>query len=86
MNKSQKNDLFKPIEDVFSGGKHMKELGNAIYRWGCVVAATILGVGVADYWLGQGRLIVFLSWVVIAAIPWLVGRVSLYVLAREFAG
>jgi hypothetical protein len=60
----------------------MKDLGNTIYLWGCVVAATILAVGVADYWSGQGRLSAFLSWVVIAAIPWLVGRASLYILAR----
>jgi len=31
----------------------MKELGNTIYRFGCVVAATLLGIGVADYWFGD---------------------------------
>ena len=61
----------------------MKDLGNTIYLSGCVVAATIVGVGVADYWFGQGRLSAFISWAVIAAIPWLVGRASLYVLARR---
>jgi hypothetical protein len=60
----------------------VKDLGNTIYLWGCVVAATILAVGVADYWFGQGGLSAFLSWAVIAAIPWLVGRASQYILAR----
>ena len=60
----------------------MKELGNTIYLWGCVVAATILGIGVADFWFGHGRFTAFLSWVALAAIPWLFGRVCLYVLSR----
>jgi hypothetical protein len=60
----------------------MKELGNTIYLWGCVVAATILGVGAADLWFGHDRFPAFLTWVVLAAIPWLVGRASLYVLSR----
>jgi hypothetical protein len=59
----------------------MKELGNTIYRFGCAVAATLLGIGVADYWLGDHHLTAFLSWAVLAAIPWLVGRASLFVLA-----
>jgi hypothetical protein len=59
----------------------MKDLGNTIYAFGCVVAATVLGLGVADYWFGQHQLTAFLSWAVLAAIPWLVGRASLYVLA-----
>ena len=59
----------------------MKDPGNTIYAFGCVVAATVLGLGVADYWFGQHQLIAFLSWAVLAAIPWLVGRASLYVLA-----
>jgi len=59
----------------------MKELGNTIYWFGCVVAATLLGIGVADYWFGDRHLTAFLSWAVLAAIPWLVGRASLFVLA-----
>ena len=59
----------------------MKELGNTIYRFGCVVAATLLGIGVADFWFGDHHLTAFLSWAVLAAIPWLVGRASLFVLA-----
>ena len=59
----------------------MKDLGNTIYAFGCVVAATVLGLGVADYWFGDHHLTAFLSWAVLAAIPWLVGRASLYVLA-----
>ena len=44
----------------------MKELGNIIYWFGCVVAATLLGIGVADYWFGQHELTAFLSWAVLA--------------------
>ena len=59
----------------------MKALGNTIYSFGYVVAATVLGIGVADYWFGNHQLTAFLSWAVLAAIPWLVGRASLFVLA-----
>jgi hypothetical protein len=31
----------------------MKDLGNTIYSFGCVVAATVLGIGIADYWFGH---------------------------------
>jgi hypothetical protein len=55
----------------------MKDLGKRIYWFGCVVAATVLGIGVADYWSNDHRLTAFLSWAVLAAIPWLVGRASL---------
>jgi hypothetical protein len=58
----------------------MRNLVNTIYWFGCVVAATVLGIGVVDYWLNDHRLTAFLSWAVLAAIPWLVGRPSLYVL------
>ena len=52
-----------------------------MYAFGCIVAATVLGIGIADYWFGQHQLTAFLSWAVLAAIPWLVGRASLLVLA-----
>jgi hypothetical protein len=58
----------------------MKDLGNRIYSFGCVVAATVLGIGIADYWFGHHQMTAFLSWAVLAAIPWLIGRASLYVL------
>jgi hypothetical protein len=60
----------------------MKELGNTIYLFSCVVAATVLAIGVADYWFGHHQLTAFLSWAVLAAIPWLIGLASWYVLAR----
>jgi len=60
----------------------MKDLGSTIYVLGCVVAATILGLGVADYWAGYRQFTAFLFWVVLAAITWLVSRVALYVLAH----
>ena len=57
----------------------MKDLGHTIYSVGCVVAATVLGIGIADYWFGDHLMTAFL----LAAIPWLIGRASLYVLARR---
>ena len=45
------------------------------------MAATLLVIGVFDYWFGGHHLTAFLSWAVLAAIPWLVGRASLFVLA-----
>ena len=60
----------------------MKDLGNTICSFGYVVAATVLGIGVADYWFGNHQFTAFLSWAALATIPWLVGRASLYVLAR----
>src|SRR5262249_53515704 len=56
-------------------------MGNSIHWFCCFVAATVLGIGVADYLFSEHRLTVFLSWAVLAAIPWLVGRASLFVLA-----
>jgi hypothetical protein len=61
----------------------MGDLGNTIYSFGCVVAATVLGIGIADCWSGDHQMTAFLSWAVLAAIPWLIGRASLYVLARR---
>jgi len=60
----------------------MKDFGNTIYAFGCVVAATVLGLGVFDYWFGHHQLTAFLSWAALAAIPWLVGFASSYILAR----
>jgi hypothetical protein len=53
-----------------------------IYTGGCVMAATILGIGVADYWFANHQFSAFFSWAVLAAIPWLIGRASLYILSR----
>ena len=50
----------------------MKSFGNTIYAFACIVAATVLGIGIADYWFGQHQLTV--SWAALAAIPWPVGR------------
>jgi hypothetical protein len=44
----------------------MEELANKIYWFGCVVAATVLGIGVVDYWFGHHQLTAFLSWAVFA--------------------
>jgi Mg2+/citrate symporter len=61
----------------------MKSFGNTIHAFACIVAATVLGIGIADYWFGQHQLTAFRSWAVLAAIPWLVGRASLLVLATR---
>jgi hypothetical protein len=63
----------------------MKDFGNTIYTAACVVAATILGIGVADYWFASHQFSAFFSWAVLAAIPWLIGRASLYVLSRVWS-
>jgi hypothetical protein len=60
----------------------MKDFGNTIYTAACVVAATILGIGVADYWFANHKFSAFFSWAVLAAIPWIIGRASLYGLSR----
>jgi hypothetical protein len=60
----------------------MKDFGNTIYATACVVTATILGIGVADYWFGGHQLSALFSWAVLAAIPWIIGRASLYGLSR----
>jgi hypothetical protein len=57
--------------------------GDAIYWFGCILAATILMLGVADYWLGQGRFFVFVSWAALAAIPWLIGSSIRYISRRR---
>ena len=59
----------------------MKDVGKTINSFGYVVAATVLVIGVADYWFGNHQLTAFLSWAALATIPWLVGRAALYVLA-----
>jgi hypothetical protein len=60
----------------------MEEFANRIYSFGCVVTATVLGIGVADYWFGHHQLTAFLSRALLAAIPWLVGFAFLYVSRR----
>jgi Mg2+/citrate symporter len=61
----------------------MGNLGNTLYWFGCVVAATVVGIGLADYSFGDHHVTAFLSWAGLAIICWLVGRVSLLILARR---
>ncbi len=56
--------------------------GDVIYWFGSILAATIFMLGVADYWVGQSRFFVFVSWAALAAIPWLIGSAIRYV-ARQ---
>jgi hypothetical protein len=58
----------------------LPRLGDAIYWFGCIVAAVILGFGVFSYWFGQGGLSVLGSWAVLAAIPWAIGSAIRYIL------
>jgi hypothetical protein len=60
----------------------MKDFGKTIYTVACVVTATILGIGVADYWFADHHFSAFFSWAVLAAIPWLIGYATLSVLSR----
>jgi hypothetical protein len=60
----------------------VKDFGKTIYTAACVVTATILGIGVADYWFADHHFSAFFSWAVLAAIPWLIGYATLSVLSR----
>jgi hypothetical protein len=60
----------------------MKDFGNTIYAAACVVTATILGIGVADYWFDGHQFSAFLSWAALAAVPWLIGYATLYAVGR----
>ena len=58
----------------------MAHLGDVIYWFSCIVAATILMLGAVDYRFGQGGLFSFLGWVALAAVPWLIGSAIRYIL------
>jgi hypothetical protein len=60
----------------------MTDFGKTIYAVACVVTATILGIGVADYWFADHHFSAFFSWAVLAAIPWLIGYATLSALSR----
>ena len=59
----------------------LARLGDVIYSFGCIVAGVILALGLFDYWFGQGGLIVFLSWAVLAAILWAIASAIRYILS-----
>jgi O-antigen ligase len=61
----------------------LARLGDVIYWFACIVAAIILAVGVFDYWFGQGGLLVLISWMALAAIPWLIGSAIRYILSGK---
>ena len=62
----------------------LARLGDVIYSVGCIVAAAILALGVFDYWLGQGGLVVLISWMALAAGLWLVGETIRYILTARW--
>jgi hypothetical protein len=43
--------------------QRLSDLAVGIYWLGCIVAAIILAIGVADYWFGHDELFAFFSWV-----------------------
>jgi hypothetical protein len=57
---------------------------DAIYWVGCIAAAMILALGVADYWFDRGGLFVFIGWMAVAAIPWLAGEAIRYILTGRW--
>src|SRR5262249_20164431 len=70
-----------PLNRVF----HMlARLGDVIYSVGCIAAAAILGLGIFDYWFGQGGLVALISWVVLAAGLWLIGEAIRYILTARW--
>jgi hypothetical protein len=68
--------LSLPRKIAFPGGGD-----HVIYSFGCIVAGVTLALGVFDYWFGQGGLIVFLSWAVLAAILWAIASAIRYILS-----
>jgi hypothetical protein len=59
-------------------------LGDVIYSVGCIAAAATLGLGVFDYWFGQGGLIVLISWAALAAGVWLISEAIRYILTARW--
>jgi hypothetical protein len=62
--------------------QRLSDLADIIYWFGCIVAAIILAIGVADYWFGHDELFAFFSWV--AAIPWVIGSAIRYILTGRW--
>ena len=70
-----------PLNRVF---QMLARLGDVIYSVGCIAAAAILGLGIFDYWFGQGGLVALISWVVLAAGLWLIGEAIRYILTARW--
>ena len=62
----------------------LARLGDAIYWLGCIVAAVILAIGVAEYSFGYERLSALISWTALAAIPWAIGGAIRYILTGRW--
>jgi hypothetical protein len=58
----------------------LADRADEVYWFGCIVATVILAIGVADYWFGYVRLSALISWMALAAIPWVIGSVVRYIL------
>ena len=62
-----------------------ERLGNVLYWLGCIIAALVAGIGVFVYVAeGLGRsdgLMMLIVFLVLAAVPWLIGRALRYVLS-----
>jgi hypothetical protein len=59
----------------------LARLGDVIYWFAFIVAWLILALGIFDYGFGQGGLLVLVSWMALAAIPWLIGSAIRYILS-----
>jgi hypothetical protein len=62
-----------------------ERLGNVLYWLGCIVAALVAGIGVFVY-VAEGKvrsdgLMMLIVFLVLAAVPWLIGRALRYVLS-----
>jgi hypothetical protein len=62
-----------------------ERIGNVLYWLGCIIAALVAGIGVFVYVAeGHGRsdgLMMLIVFLVLAVVPWLIGRALRYVLS-----
>ena len=58
----------------------LADRADEVYWFGCIVAAVIIAIGVAECWFGYERLSALISWMALAAIPWAIGSAIRYIL------
>jgi hypothetical protein len=62
-----------------------ERIGNVLYWLGCIIAVLVSGLGIFLYVVeGHGRsdgLIMLIIFLVLATVPWLIGRAFRYVLS-----
>jgi hypothetical protein len=62
----------------------LTDRADEVYWFGCIVAAVILAIGVAEYSFGYERLSALISWMALAAIPWAIGLAIRYILTGRW--